>query len=54
MIYSVKEGRKSERLREREIDQERERSRWMEDGGSQIGWVWGWMEIRTKKNGPLP
>ena len=40
---SVGEGaRKRERLREREIDRERERSAWMEDGGGQIGWVWGW------------
>ena len=37
MIYSVRGGRKSERLREREIDRERERSVPMEDGGSQIG-----------------
>ena len=33
MIYSVRGGRKSERLRERE------RSEWMEDGDRQIGWV---------------
>ena len=31
-----------EKEQEREIDRERERSEWMEDGGSQIGWVWGW------------
>ena len=37
MIYSVRGGRKSERLREREIDRERERSVPMEDDGSQIG-----------------
>ena len=42
MIYSVRGGRKSERLREREIDWERERLEWMEDGGGQIRWVWGW------------
>lgn len=34
-------GRKIDRLREREIDRERERSEWMEDGGGQIGWVLG-------------
>ena len=27
-------------MRDREIDQERERSEWMEDGGGQIEWVW--------------
>ena len=36
MIYSVRGGRKSERLRERE------RLEWMEDGDGQIRWVWGW------------
>ena len=36
-------GRKSERLREREIRKERIGV----DGGSggQIGWVWGWSEV---------
>ena len=34
-----------EKEQEREIDRERERSEWMEDGGSQIGWVWGWSEV---------
>ena len=32
-------------MREREIDRERERSEWMEDSGSQIGWVWGWSGV---------
>ena len=54
MIYSVKEGRKSERLREREIDRERERLGWMEDDGGQIEWVWGWSGDQNKKNRPLP
>ena len=37
---SVGEGaRKSEKLREREIDRERERSEWMEDSDGQIRWV---------------
>ena len=38
-------GRKSDRLREREIGRERETSEWMEDGGGQIGWVWGWSGV---------
>ena len=45
MIYLVRGGRKSDRLREREIDRERERSEWMEDDGGQIGWVWGWSGV---------
>ena len=32
-------------MRETEIDQERERLEWMEDGGGQIGWVWGWSGV---------
>ena len=54
MIYSMRGGRKSERLREREIDWERERLEWMEDGGGQIRWVWGWSGDQNKKNRPLP
>ena len=27
-------------MRDREIDRERKRSEWMEDGGGQIEWVW--------------
>ena len=42
MIYSVRGGRKSERLRERE------RSEWMEDGDGQIMWVWGWSGEKKK------
>ena len=38
-------GRKIDRLREREIDRERDRSEWMEDGTAQIGWVWGWSGV---------
>ena len=34
-----------EKEQEREIDRERERSEWMEDGGGQIGWVWGWSGV---------
>ena len=51
MIYSVRGGRKSERLREREIDQERGRLKWMEDGGSQIRWVWGWSGVEWAGGG---
>ena len=32
-------------MREGEIDRERERSEWMEDGGGHIGWVWGWSGV---------
>ena len=32
-------------MRETKIDQERERLEWMEDGGGQIGWVWGWSGV---------
>lgn len=39
MIYSVRGGRRSDRLRERD------RSEWIEDGGNQIGWVWGWSGV---------
>ena len=38
-IFVGEGARKSERLRERE------RSEWMEDGGGQIGWVWGWSGV---------
>ena len=38
-------GRKSDILREREIGRERETSEWMEDGGGQIGCVWGWSGV---------
>ena len=36
-------GRKSERLREREIG--KERIRVDGGGGGQIGWVWGWSGV---------
>ena len=45
MIYSMRGGRKSDRLREREIGRERETSEWMEDGSGHIRWVWGWSGV---------
>ena len=46
IIYSLRGGRKSQRLRERE------RSEWMEDSNGQIRKVWGWSGDQKKKNWP--
>ena len=44
MIYSVRGGRKSDKLREREIDPERERSEWWRTAVAKLGGFGGGVE----------